>query len=119
MSDKILIGDRLRSLRKKQGKNQEVVASDIGISRARYSHYENNHVEPDIELIKKLAVYFNVTTDYLLGGNTDVDLMSDDEIDEELKELMSEMNVWFKDEPKDRKEKLKMLRKAFRIVSED
>lgn len=61
-------GDRLKLLRNKKGKNQAEVANSIGISRARYSHYENNHVEPDMELLKKIAKYYNVSTDYLLGN---------------------------------------------------
>lgn len=62
-----LLGMRLKYLRKRMNKNQEQVARSVNISRARYSHYENNHVEPDIDLIKKLAAYFDVNTDYLLG----------------------------------------------------
>ena len=61
-------GERLKTLRNKKGKNQEEVAYSIGISRARYSHYENNHVEPDMDLLKKIAKYYNVSTDYLLGN---------------------------------------------------
>lgn len=61
------IGLKLKELRKSLNRNQEEVARAIGISRARYSHYENDRVEPDIELIKKIATYYDVTTDYLLG----------------------------------------------------
>lgn len=66
-----IFGRRLKECRKNKGKNQEQVAEQIGISRARYSHYENNHVEPDLDLIRKMADYFNVSSDYLLG-RTDV-----------------------------------------------
>ena len=62
-----IFGRRLKELRNKKGESQEAVANAIGISRARYSHYENNHVEPDIDLIRKLADYHNVDADYLLG----------------------------------------------------
>nr|WP_289038318.1 helix-turn-helix transcriptional regulator [uncultured Allobacillus sp.] len=66
-----IFGRRLKQCRKSIGKNQEQVAEQIGISRASYSHYENNHVEPDIDLIRRMADYFNVSSDYLLG-RTDV-----------------------------------------------
>lgn len=70
MSNKdTVLGDRLKDLRRKKGINQEHVAIDLGISRARYSHYENNHVEPDAEMLRKLATYYNVTIDYLLGNS--------------------------------------------------
>jgi repressor LexA len=60
-----LIGERLKKLRGKR--TQEEISKKIGISRARYSHYENNHVQPDNDLIIKLAEFYEVTTDYLLG----------------------------------------------------
>lgn len=70
MSNKdTVLGVRLKELRRKKGINQEHVAIDLGISRARYSHYENNHVEPDAEMLRKLATYYNVTIDYLLGNS--------------------------------------------------
>ena len=50
-----------------QGKTQDEVAKSIGISRARYSHLENERNEPDNELLKLLASYYEVSTDYLLG----------------------------------------------------
>lgn len=63
-----IFGKRLKLLRNKTGKSQEDVAKDLNISRARYSHYENNHVEPSIDLIRMLARYYKVDTDYLLGS---------------------------------------------------
>ncbi|WP_167261108.1 helix-turn-helix domain-containing protein [Alkalibacillus almallahensis] len=80
-SQEEIFGDRLKLLRKKQGRNQEDVASGVGISRARYSHYENNHVEPDIELIRKLADYFNVKVDYLLGRTNNPHDENEDDFD--------------------------------------
>ncbi|WP_404454002.1 helix-turn-helix domain-containing protein [Virgibacillus necropolis] len=68
MNDKNgVLGKRLKLHRAKYNKSQEEVSKAIDVSRARYSHYENNHVEPDIEVIKKLADYYNVSSDYLLG----------------------------------------------------
>lgn len=66
-----LFGQRLKELRNKKDMNQEKVASLLGISRARYSHYENNHVEPDLELLRKFSDFFGVSTDYLLGRTDD------------------------------------------------
>lgn len=60
-----MLGQRLKKLRGKR--TQEEVAKHIGISRARYAHYENERSEPDIETLQKLADYFNVSIDFLLG----------------------------------------------------
>jgi transcriptional regulator with XRE-family HTH domain len=60
-----LLGDRLKRLRGKR--TQSEVAKSLGITRARYSHYENGRNEPDNEMLQKLADYYQVTVDYLLG----------------------------------------------------
>lgn len=62
-----MIGIRLKELRSATNKTQADVASYLGISRASYSHFENDRNEPDNITLSKLADYFNVTTDYLLG----------------------------------------------------
>lgn len=62
-----MLGERLRSLRNSLGKTQSEVAKELGISRAAYSHIENNRNEPDNSLLVRMADYYKVTTDYLLG----------------------------------------------------
>ncbi|AMX00446.1 helix-turn-helix domain-containing protein [Rummeliibacillus stabekisii] len=64
------LGEILKSLRGKR--TQEDVSKELGLSRARYSHYENNRVEPDQEILKRLADYYKVTTDYLLGRTQNI-----------------------------------------------
>ena len=75
-----MIGGRLKSLRGK--KTQEEVANHIGVSRARYSHYENGRSEPDYDTLQKLADYFKVSTDYLLTGKepSDEDMFADPDL---------------------------------------
>ncbi|RRG08658.1 MAG: XRE family transcriptional regulator [Lactobacillus sp.] len=64
-----MLGDRLKALRQETGKTQESVANDLKLTRASYSHFENNRNQPDGETLIALANYYNVTTDYLLGNN--------------------------------------------------
>jgi HTH-type transcriptional regulator, competence development regulator len=64
-----MLTKRLKNLRGKT--TQEDVAGRIGISRARYSHYENGRSEPDTETLNKLADYYDVSVDYLLGRTDD------------------------------------------------
>ena len=59
--------ERLRELREQKGLNQTEVANDLHISRQSYNFYENGQREPNQEMLLKLADYYNVTTDYLLG----------------------------------------------------
>lgn len=68
MADKN-IGSRLKQLRKELGLTQEEAADKLGISRARYSHFENGRNEADNELLLAMAKLYGVTVDYLLGNN--------------------------------------------------
>ena len=61
-----LIG--LRKIRKGKGYNQLKVAMDLNISREALSHYENGKRNPDIQTLKMLSAYFNVSIDYLING---------------------------------------------------
>ena len=57
---------RLKALRKRAHMTLEDVAALIGVSYQTISNWEKGITEPDINSIKKLASYFQVTTDYLL-----------------------------------------------------
>lgn len=65
-----MLGEKLKELRKAKGQTQEQVAKYLGVSRAAYSHFENNRNEPDYNILDKLANYYEVTTDYLLNRNS-------------------------------------------------
>ena len=59
--------NRLRELRKKRGLTQQEVASYIGITQNAYSYWENGKVKIDNTSLQRLADYFDVSIDYLLG----------------------------------------------------
>lgn len=62
-----MIAKRLKELRSESGRKQHEVAKYLGITRPAYTAYESGSRQPDLETVKKLAEYFNTTTDYLLG----------------------------------------------------
>jgi len=68
---KMSIGKRVANLRIKHKLTQEELAKRVEISRAALSHYEKDRREPDLETIEKIADYFDVTTDYLIGRTDD------------------------------------------------
>ena len=63
----MLNADRLIKLRKQRGLFQRDIADQFGIERTTYGKYENAGIQPSPDLIVKLADFFDVTTDYLLG----------------------------------------------------
>ncbi|SMO33499.1 helix-turn-helix domain-containing protein [Melghirimyces algeriensis] len=61
------LGKRLRHLRMRKKLRQDDVAREFGISKSAIGMYERNEREPPLTLLRQMADYFQVTTDYLLG----------------------------------------------------
>ncbi|AET70771.1 putative transcriptional regulator [Desulfosporosinus orientis DSM 765] len=62
-----MIGKLLSELRNRRGLTQDQVADALGVKRPRYNSWENDIAKPDIQMLKKIAEFHNVTPDYLLG----------------------------------------------------
>ena len=58
----------LKMIRKQRNLNQLKVAMDLNISREALSHYENGKRSPDIQMLRQLSRYFNVSIDFLING---------------------------------------------------
>ena len=58
---------RLKELRVEKGATQKEVAEFICCSPLVYSRYEREEREPDIDALCKLADYFGVSVDYIVG----------------------------------------------------
>lgn len=61
------IGQRIKQLRLERNITQPELAKAINVSNGLISFWENSVNEPKASLILKLAIYFNVSSDYLLG----------------------------------------------------
>ena len=59
--------DKLLELRQERGISQAELAKTIGVSYAIVCYWETDRSEPTAINIVKIADYFNVTTDFLLG----------------------------------------------------
>lgn len=60
-------GERLKELRKDRGLTQKQFSEIMGVSENSISLYERNENTPDDEMKVKMAKFFNVSLDYLLG----------------------------------------------------
>lgn len=58
---------RIKQLRQKRGVIQEILAAELGITQQMLSKYERDITLIKVDILKKIAAYFNVTTDDLLG----------------------------------------------------
>lgn len=76
-----MLGENIRRLRQERGLNQEELGRRVGASKQSVSNWENGNIAPSIDLLIRLADFFGVSTDYLLGRQSqrtlDVEGLSD------------------------------------------
>lgn len=71
--------NKIKELRQQKGITQVKLSKIIGVSRSAISMYEINASQPDYDIISKIADYFGVSVDYLLGReNKSTDLSQDE-----------------------------------------
>ena len=58
----------LKTIRNQKKYSQLKVAMDLSISREALSHYENGKRSPDLQMLRILSEYFNVSIDFLVNG---------------------------------------------------
>ena len=60
-------GEKLKDLRIEKGLTQKQLAEQIGSAQASIFYWETNQREPSISALKSLCLFFDVSSDYLLG----------------------------------------------------
>ncbi|MCH5291161.1 MAG: helix-turn-helix transcriptional regulator [Treponema sp.] len=65
-----MLNERIKDLRIARGLNQVDLAKRLGVTKQSISSWENDNVQPLIEMLVRLARTFSVSTDYLLGENS-------------------------------------------------
>ena len=61
-----MLCDQIRKMRTARGINQVELARALSVTKQSVSNWENNNIQPSVEILVKLADYFRVSTDYLL-----------------------------------------------------
>jgi transcriptional regulator with XRE-family HTH domain len=102
--------ERLKELRESRGLSQEALADTLGIPRSSITHYEKSQLDdkerlPRRERLEKIADYFGVSVDYLLGRTNDPSPSNKKEKPEERKDTIT--NVFFREWDKADEEKKK------------
>lgn len=59
--------DRFLELRRERKIGQNQLAKALGVSNAVISYWETGRNEPTIQLLKKICIFFDVSSDYLIG----------------------------------------------------
>ncbi len=84
--------ERMKSIRKAQGYTQSDVAKAVGITFQTYSSYETGNSKPTPDMLCKLADFFNVSIDELLGRTSQTSIFDDARIPQsEIQSLYEQM----------------------------
>ena len=62
-----MLEENIKMLRKSFSLSQVELAHVLGVSKQCVSNWENGYIQPSLDMFIKIAQYFNVSTDYLLG----------------------------------------------------
>ncbi len=100
------IGTRIKILRVKSGLTQGQLANTLGVSASAIGMYEQNKRKPEYKVLVKISKLFEVTTDYLIKGDSD---SKEETYDDKLKTLVSEellvafedFNKWSEDDKRE------------------
>lgn len=57
----------IKQLRTSRGMSQVELAKRLSVTKQTVSNWENDNIQPSIDMLERLADFFNVSTDYLLG----------------------------------------------------
>lgn len=61
------LNENIRQLRLARNLSQVDLAKALGVTKQSISNWENNNIQPSIDMLIRLAQFFSVSTDYLLG----------------------------------------------------
>lgn len=62
------IGKKISKLRSEKGMNQRELANVLGVSNGAIGMWETGKREPDLDMVSKIAAFFNVSVDFLVGN---------------------------------------------------
>ncbi|MBQ6936891.1 MAG: helix-turn-helix transcriptional regulator [Clostridia bacterium] len=57
----------IKQLRTSRGLSQVELAKKLSVTKQTVSNWENDNIQPSIDMLERLSDFFNVSTDYLLG----------------------------------------------------
>lgn len=122
-----MLTERLSRLRIAKKRTHQDLADYLGITRQAYSNYESGKRDVDTSTLNKLADYYDVSIDYLLGRSNNpsrAEESNDPEIAELLEELRQkgaelEATALLRTASKMNKEQLKDILKVFEMIEKD
>lgn len=73
----MVLNEKIKELRTSTGISQVTLAKELGVTKQCVSNWENDNIQPSVEMLVKIADYFEVSTDELLGRSSDNTVLLD------------------------------------------
>lgn len=72
-----MLNTKIKDLRASHGLSQVELGNELSVTKQTVSNWENNNIQPSVEMLVKIADYFCVSTDFLLGRNDEITINAD------------------------------------------
>ncbi len=72
-----MLNTKIKDLRTSHGLSQVELGNELSVTKQTVSNWENNNIQPSVEMLVKIADYFCVSTDFLLGRNDEITINAD------------------------------------------
>lgn len=110
-----MIGRRIKHLRKEMNLLQKDLAEKLNLTQQTISLYESEKRQPDYETLQKIADFFNVSVDYLLGRTDEKKIILDSVNDASIEyyadnKIIKDINGLSPESKKDLEEYIKLLK---------
>jgi len=110
-----MIGRRIKHLRKEMNLLQKDLAEKLNLTQQTISLYESEKRQPDYETLQKIANFFNVSVDYLLGRTDEKKIILDSVNDASIEyyadnKIIKDINGLSPESKKDLEEYIKLLK---------
>lgn len=79
-----MLNERIKELRCDRHLNQVQLGTALGVTKQCISNWENDNIQPSVEMLTKIAKFFNVSCDYLLGLTSERAINADGLSDEQI-----------------------------------
>lgn len=80
----MMLNEQIKNLRLANHLTQVDLAKELNVTKQTVSNWENDNIQPSVDMLVKLADFFGVTTDYLLGREIMTSINAKDLSNEEI-----------------------------------
>ena len=108
--------ETLKTLRKERKTTKREICEKTGIAVRSYQSYESEERTPSIDVLNKIADYYNVTTDFLLGRSERIQIVTDNGLTDSDEEFLKQNQDQLIQVLKQKQNEINRLKKEIEIL---